>query len=96
MMMAMNTFLGKSSRSYGYKFQPLSIGNDRKQQNKYAELINKIGVSKIGGAVGLFIMGLMLFSTGLYWLYIGHLGSFPICFLGMLCLVPGTYGIYEV
>lgn len=95
-MMAMNSYLGKTSRSYGHKFQPLSIGNDRKQQNKYSELINKFGVSRIGGAVGLFIMGFTLFITGLYWLYIGHHGSFPISFLGMLCLVPGAYGIYEV
>ena len=98
MMIAMNSFLGRSSRSsYGHKFQPLNIGNDsRKQQNKFSELINKFGVSRIGGAVGLFIMGFVLFTTGIYWLYIGHHGSFPISILGMLCLVPGTYGIYEV
>ena len=94
----MDSFFSKSTRDFRgtHKFQPLNVGYDKKQESKYSQILSKIGISRILGATLLFIMGAVLFFVGIYWLIVGHPGSLPITFLGMICFVPGSYGIYEV
>mmetsp|Transcript_5543 Transcript_5543/g.7653 ORF Transcript_5543/g.7653 Transcript_5543/m.7653 type:complete len:126 (+) Transcript_5543:52-429(+) len=96
----MHSFYSKSLEYSGSrgKFQPLSIGiqQDNRTNSKTFDMIIKFGITKIIGTCSLFLMGAGLFLVGLYWLYVDHRGFIPMTFIGMICLVPGTYGMYEI
>jgi hypothetical protein len=70
---------------------------EQSSNNKsYSRILIKLGIGKVIGTACLFALGVVLFTMGIYWLFIDHAGYLPLIFLGILSLVPGSYGVYEV
>lgn len=51
---------------------------------------------KIAGTLALICFGTVLTIVGLYWFVINRPGYVPFLIIGLICLVPGSYGVYEV
>ena len=51
---------------------------------------------KIAGTLALVCFGTVLSIVGLYWFFIDRAGYVPFLLIGLICLIPGSYGVYEV
>jgi hypothetical protein len=75
--------------------QSFSIGRSNE-----AEIIRfkryKMIKNKICGTLSLCVFGVVLVIVGFYWMIINRAGYIPFLLLGLLSLIPGSYGAYEV
>ncbi len=72
----------------------VGIASDSNEVNRAYRY--KLIKNKICGAVSLCLCGIVLTIVGIYWMSINRRGYLAFLLIGLLSLVPGAYGTYEV
>ncbi len=75
--------------------QSFNIGRNTEAENIRFKRYKMIK-NKICGTLSLCVFGVVLVIVGVYWMIIDRAGYIPFLLLGLLSLVPGSYGAYEV